>query len=195
MTDKASPRIITEAARETPVFRRVDVAVVGGGPAGFSAAIAAARAGAEVLLIERNTCLGGTGPMAFVIEFLSSENLSGVAKEVVDRLGEAGGAARQIEPEYFNIAYDPEVLKFVTADLVTEAGAEILFGSWVADVIMEAGQVGGVVRVTEQAQAYPVDAVVVTLQQGSEGIPVALAGLPGQGVVICRHAHVVTLDA
>src|SRR5882672_8576688 len=54
--------MITEPGRQTPVIAETDVLVVGGGPAGQSAAIAAARAGAEVMLLERFGYLGGLAP-------------------------------------------------------------------------------------------------------------------------------------
>ena len=52
-------RKITEAAREITVWRETDVLVCGGGPAGVGAALAAARSGAETVLIENQICLGG----------------------------------------------------------------------------------------------------------------------------------------
>ena len=73
---------ILEPARAIPVAARPQVVVVGSGAGGYPAAISAARNGAEVLLIERNAMVGGTGPMSFVTEFLSCENLSGIALEV-----------------------------------------------------------------------------------------------------------------
>ena len=53
------PAALAEVARTTPVADRSDVLVVGGGPAGVSAAVAAARSGAEVTLVERYPYLGG----------------------------------------------------------------------------------------------------------------------------------------
>ena len=50
---------VTEKARKTPVLENVDVLVVGGGPGGLSAAIAAARAGVKTMIIERYGCFGG----------------------------------------------------------------------------------------------------------------------------------------
>ena len=50
---------VTEPARTLPVLARCDVLVVGGGPSGLSAALGAARAGADVLLMEKYGCFGG----------------------------------------------------------------------------------------------------------------------------------------
>jgi NADPH-dependent 2,4-dienoyl-CoA reductase/sulfur reductase-like enzyme len=52
-------KTVFESAREIAVLAETDVLVVGGGPAGTAAAIAAARLGAEVLLVERYDHLGG----------------------------------------------------------------------------------------------------------------------------------------
>src|ERR1022692_955107 len=58
---------IEEPARVIPVFRDCDVLVVGGGPSGTAAAVAAARCGAEVILLERNNHLGGLSTGGLVI--------------------------------------------------------------------------------------------------------------------------------
>ena len=62
--------IIQEAGRSVPVVSRTDVVVVGGGPAGFGAAVAAARNGASVCLVERYPYLGGlaSGGMVLVLD-------------------------------------------------------------------------------------------------------------------------------
>jgi glycine/D-amino acid oxidase-like deaminating enzyme len=152
---------VREPAREIPVFRKVDVAVIGGGSAGYPAAIAAARAGAEVLLIERQPMIGGTGPNAFVTEFLSCENLSGIMKEVAERLGAQGGATQQFRPEYFNLAFDPDSLRLVILDLLEEAGAAILLNSWVTDVVIDNGTVKGVIVENKSGrQAVLADVVI-----------------------------------
>lgn len=152
---------VTEPARELPVFRKVDVCVIGGGSAGYPAAIAAARGGASVLLIERQPMVGGTGPNAFVTEFLSCENLSGVMKEVAERLGAQGGATQQFRPEYFNLAFDPDSLRLVILDLLEEAGADILLNSWVTDVVMDGDNVKGVIVENKSGrQAVLADVVI-----------------------------------
>ena len=59
---------IRQPARDVPVAARADVVVVGGGPAGFSAALAAARNGAKVTLLERYNHLGGLASGGMVLE-------------------------------------------------------------------------------------------------------------------------------
>ncbi|MDX1376268.1 MAG: FAD-dependent oxidoreductase, partial [Burkholderiales bacterium] len=67
---------LQEAARETPVHANCDVLVVGGGPSGTAAAVSAARAGAEVVLLERYNHLGGlsTGGLVIWIDRMTDWN-------------------------------------------------------------------------------------------------------------------------
>ncbi|GAA2434253.1 FAD-dependent oxidoreductase [Actinomadura vinacea] len=78
-----------------PVVRRSDVIVVGGGPAGVSAAVAAARSGVDVTLIERYPALGGlaSGGMVLVLDDMCNGqeiSVTGVVGEYVDRLAKLG---------------------------------------------------------------------------------------------------------
>lgn len=83
---------IREAARETRVAREADVVVVGGGPGGIGAAVAAARNGADTVLIERYGHLGGmgTGGLVTIIPQLSDiwgkQQIVGLTQEWIDRL-------------------------------------------------------------------------------------------------------------
>jgi NADPH-dependent 2,4-dienoyl-CoA reductase/sulfur reductase-like enzyme len=73
---------------EVPVTKHLQVVVAGGGPSGLSAAVAAARNGADVLLVERNGFLGGVGTAGLCPTFMGSDPLitRGFAKEIIDRL-------------------------------------------------------------------------------------------------------------
>jgi 2-polyprenyl-6-methoxyphenol hydroxylase-like FAD-dependent oxidoreductase len=89
--------MIREAARETPVSAGTDVLVVGGGPAGMCAAIAAARNGARVILAERYGHLGGLASGGEVIVLddmadLHEKTVGGLCDEIVERLDRLGGA-------------------------------------------------------------------------------------------------------
>lgn len=83
--------MVTEPGGEVPVVRECDVLVVGGGPAGQAAAVAAARAGADVVLLERYGYLGGlaSGGMVLVLDDMCTEtevSVGGLALEIIDRL-------------------------------------------------------------------------------------------------------------
>jgi choline dehydrogenase-like flavoprotein len=83
---------IHEPARTVPVFRDCDVLVVGGGPSGTAAAIAAARTGAEVVLLERANHLGGLSTGGLVIwidrmtDWSGQQVIQGMASDLLDRL-------------------------------------------------------------------------------------------------------------
>jgi hypothetical protein len=92
-----SVRMIKEAARETPVVAETDVLVVGGGPAGLCAAIAAARSGARVILTERYPHLGGlaSGGQVIVLDDMADlheKTVGGLSDEIVEHLDALGGA-------------------------------------------------------------------------------------------------------
>jgi len=152
---------IIEPAREIPVVARTQVLVVGGGAGGYPAALRAARHGAEVMLIERNAMVGGTGPMSFVTEFLSCENFSGILEELHGRLAARQGTAPDFRPEYFNLSYDPELMKLCVLDMLIEAGVNLLFGTQMVEVLMSGSTVTGVVIENKSGrQAILADIVV-----------------------------------
>ncbi|MGH8916944.1 MAG: FAD-dependent oxidoreductase, partial [Actinomycetes bacterium] len=91
---------------DTPVVRRSDVVVVGGGPAGVSAAVAAARTGASVTLLERYAALGGlaSGGMVLVLDDMcngSEISVSGLVAEYVERLEKIGLAVYPPESDRY----------------------------------------------------------------------------------------------
>ena len=92
---------IIERARHVPVFRDCDVLVAGGGPSGTAAAIAAARAGADTVLVERHNHLGGlsTGGLVIWIDRMTDWSgrrvIEGIAAELIDRLPAGRSPARR----------------------------------------------------------------------------------------------------
>lgn len=85
-------KTIIEPEREVPVIDEVDVLVVGAGPAGLGAAVAAARHGAKVVLIERYGYVGGmaTGGLVLLIDRMGNDEgeqvVKGIAQELIDKL-------------------------------------------------------------------------------------------------------------
>ncbi|HEO71524.1 MAG TPA: FAD-dependent oxidoreductase, partial [Candidatus Hydrogenedentes bacterium] len=113
--------------RTIPVRHDVDVFIAGGGPAGVAAAVAAARQGAKVFLIERHNCLGGMGTVGLVpvfMQFSDGEHFlaAGLGQEIRDQLTQAGGNAGG-NPNSIRA----EVLKRVYDDLMLDAGVSFTF--------------------------------------------------------------------
>jgi len=161
-----------EAARDIPVYRECQVLVVGGGPSGTAAAVAAARGGADVVLLERYNHLGGlsTGGLVIWIDRMTDWSgdlvIRGFAEELFKRLpadAVAGpGPADWGSTDAAKVAHwaprtaayhgvvtwsptlDPERLKLLSQELVIESGVKLVYHSWACAPIVEAGQVCGV---------------------------------------------------
>lgn len=156
----------TEPTRQIPVYGEYDVVVAGGGPAGFAAAVSAARSGAKTLLIERFASLGGTVTASLMAKIngyrnqVEPNNLQtsrGIAEEVMLKLYAEGGVGERYLSENrvyyhdpapgkmaFGYVIDPEKFKYVTLEMAVEAGVELLFHTFLADAIVENGTVRGV---------------------------------------------------
>lgn len=127
-----------------------DVVVVGGGPGGLPAAIAAARQGAKVLLVEKNGYLGGNLtiglPLLGYLDKDGNQVIRGIAQEIIDRLTErhACGPHKWCPMHDSVTIYDPEVFKVVAFEMCMEAGVALLLHTQVIDVNVENGRVKSV---------------------------------------------------
>jgi len=130
-----------------PLYGEYDVAVLGGGPAGIAAAIAAARAGRRTLLIERYGFLGGMGTAAGVTNFCGLHAnvhgemhrvVQGIASDLLDRIDRLGGlnAPHLILGKIFAQAYDTAAYKIAADDLLAAHKVDILFHALGAGVVM-----------------------------------------------------------
>lgn len=155
----------SEPARSIPVMAETDVLVIGGGPSGTSAAIAAARLGADVTLVERYNHLGGlsTGGLVIWIDRMSDwegqQVIAGFAREIFERLpkeavmgpptSEWGSKDPAIADFWsyrsaafqgivtFSPTIDPEALKTLSMQLVQENNIRLMLHSWAVQPIVE----------------------------------------------------------
>ncbi len=129
---------IREPARATPVYGEHDVVVLGGGPAGLAASMAAARRGARTLLVERYGFLGGMGTAAGVTNFCGLHAnvhgthrrvVRGVVDELLDRMRALDGLSEPhlVFGKILAQAYDNAAFKCAADAMLLAAGAELLF--------------------------------------------------------------------
>ena len=209
MLEPRKPQVVQEEARAIRVVDEADVLVVGGGPAGIGAAIAAARAGASTILIERYGHLGGmaTGGLVILLPHLSDgsphQDIMGISQEWIDRLDRVGGAVHPDRRElgssepasiekwrhYFScvvndrvrqsVYVDPELLKCVLNDMVEEAGIKLYLHSWGCRAITQAKAVRGVLFESKEGRQAILGKV--TIDATGDGDVMASAGAAFDG--------------
>lgn len=144
---------VEERARNIPVYGSYDVVVAGGGVAGMAAALAAVRAGAKTLLIEKQFALGGLATLGLVTIYLplcdgrGRQVSFGLAEELMRlsiSLGrEPGhyspawfedGSPEEKQKERFQVSFNPQMFALLAEKQLLEEGVEILYGTGVCGV-------------------------------------------------------------
>jgi len=148
-------KTLSEPARDVPVYAEPDVLVVGGGAAGLSAACAAARAGADTLLIDAYGFLGGTltlvtlggfcGTHAIIDDERLGRTIGGLYLELEERLSRLDGL---LEPrrhgKIIGVPYDSIALRRIADDMTDTHGARVLLHTSAVAVDTENGRITAV---------------------------------------------------
>ncbi|MDD5520794.1 MAG: FAD-dependent oxidoreductase [Kiritimatiellae bacterium] len=174
---------IFQPERELPIKCDTDVLVVGGGPAGVAAAIAARKLGVNVAIVERYGCFGGlfTGGLVLLligtfskIDGKPVQIARGINGEMINRLTALGDCGVTEWKEGRDPNADPEAAKYILSEMIRESGAKVFLHSWGVDAIMDGDKVRGAVFESKSGRQAILAKVVV--DASGDGDTFAAAG-------------------
>ncbi|MCW2245622.1 glycine/D-amino acid oxidase-like deaminating enzyme [Azospirillum fermentarium] len=191
---------VTLPPRQAVKAARCRVLVVGGGPAGMGAAMGAAQAGADTILVERYGFLGGNATAALVMPWMSFYTQRGSATTVdptrlmpqdhgpgepvvggalatiLGRLYAIGGAVPPSPATGFTVPFDPEVLKPALQSVLDDMGVRVLLHAFASGITGDTGRPTGVVFETKSGPLV-IEADTIIDATG-DGDIAAFAGAP-----------------
>lgn len=134
--------------KHIPVVAEYDTVVCGGGPAGWVAAVSAARAGQKTALIERLGFVGGTATAGIVVPisgfyFKGNRVVGGIAWEFVKNMEKYGAA--QVELPKGHVSANIEYYKVIAQHMLEECGVELYTNAYLSDCIKDGGNVTHVI--------------------------------------------------
>ncbi len=166
---------------DTPIVARYQVIVAGGGPSGVIAALAAARSGADTLLIERYGFLGGNGTAGLMTCYNGFRNqrppealqtVKGIPAEYIAEIVRLGGVAdADSYPKSLHdvtqgdipycVGYDPEAAKVAALNMIKRDGVTLRLHSWIVGPMLDGSRVTGVIVESKSGrQAIAGDTVI-----------------------------------
>ncbi len=162
---------ITEPAKRVPVVTDADVLIAGAGPAGVSAALAAARGGAKVCLLEANGCLGGVWT-AGLLTWMFEMNQPGIPRDISRHLGHRGARIDGHDPNMYT--YDIEEMKILLEEMCIEAGIRFQLHTRVVSCVKNGSGIDAVA--TESKSGRQAWRAKVFVDATGDGDLAALAG-------------------
>jgi len=173
-----------------------DVLVIGGGPAGVCAAIAASREGARTMVVEAGACLGGMATRGLVSPFMTSFDsrgevmcIRGLFEEIVGNMVTLGGAihpkdVRHTSPYSAWITaghdhctpFDAEIMKVVLENMCTVAGVKMLYHAQFVEPVLKGRSVAGAVLLTRSG--FEAVSAKVVIDATGDGDVAFRAGVP-----------------
>jgi hypothetical protein len=184
-----SSPFLTEPSRQTPVYGDYEVVVVGGGPAGIAAAIAAGRSGRSTVCIERYGFCGGAGTAAGLSTFCGlhavvhgehQQVVHGVADDILARLKRMDGLNDPhltIQNQILAQAYDISAFKIAADELLAEANVHVLFHAFATGAVMAADDRIDAVLVETKSGRFAVRGRIF-IDASGDGDLAAWAGAP-----------------
>jgi hypothetical protein len=185
---------------QTPIIGRFQVIVAGGGPGGFIAALAAARSGADTLLIERYPFLGGNGTAGLMTCYNGFRNqrppealqtVKGIPAEYIAEIVRLGGIAdadnypKQVPHDVtrgdipYCVGFDPEAARVAALNMVKKEGVKLRLHSLVVGPMLDGSRVTGVV--VESKSGRQAIAADIVIDATGDGDIAARAGAPFAG--------------
>lgn len=170
-----------EISKQVPIVGNYDVVVCGGGPAGFIAAIAAARSGAKTAVVEQYGFLGGMATMGLVtplsvFTYNNEKVIGGIPWEFIERLEKMGGCI--IEKPLGNVAFDPELYKLLCQQMMLEAGVDMYMHSYLSGCQAKDGKISCILFENKNGtEAISAD---MYIDCTGDGDLAAMAGVPMQ---------------
>ena len=194
--DEAATGVYREEI-QTPIVGHYQVIIAGGGPGGFIAALAAARSGADTLLIERYPFLGGNGTAGLMTCYNGFRNqrppealqtVKGIAAEYIAELVRLGGLAdadnytKIVQHDItkgdipYCVGFDPEAAKIAMLNMINKEGVKLRLHSLVAGPMLDGSRVIGVI--VESKSGRQAIAADVVIDATGDGDIAARAGAP-----------------
>jgi hypothetical protein len=162
------------------VQTRYDVVVAGGGPAGVAAAVAAGRAGAETLLVEKTAIPGGITTGGLMTTVWDFENKPGVIREILDRLDAAGAL-------HAGRFWNPDAMVMVLDGLLAEAGVDVRYHTIVQGAERNGRRITAITTASKSGlETWPADVFIDATGDGDLAAFAGCAfekGRPGDGAM------------